>query len=371
MTDSEESIYYDENTYESPAEMDATIYASTRPSIEFRWENFDASFMTFEDFFQRYGEYGYDNGSEVETFGLPILSMLVNNAFYNLDTLPRLYDTLKWLEIIDNSTLTTFTFPNKLESFILHGGIISTLPPIPTTLTTLHLQDVNTPIVLSKLPNSITNLTLVRLKLDSLPTLPKDLEYLDCEQNKLTKLELPSRLKVLKCGLNKIKQLKLPKELVVLDSYVNPIEHLEIEHTQLEKLRVEKSPLLWSISEFPATLRVVRLSHNSLHNLPDSFYSKKYDALDISHNPWTDATLAKLNTYARRNNEKELLQKVLSMQKISDDLHHKFQTYKKSKTRVCASNSRLNDLIPNMQKYFAGSVRKTKKKKRVKSFFFD
>jgi Leucine-rich repeat (LRR) protein len=182
-------------------------------------------------------------------------------------------------------------------------------------------------------------------------------------------LELPSRLKVLKCGLNKIKQLKLPKELVELDSSVNPIEHLDIEHTQLETLWVVNSPLLWSISELPATLRVVRLSHNSLHKLPDSFYSKKYDALDISHNPWTDATLAKLRKYARRNNEKELFNKVLSMQKISDHLHHKFQTYKKSKTRVCASNSRLNDLIPNMQKYFAGSVRKTKKKKRVKSFF--
>lgn len=350
-------------TYE-PEEVEANIYASTRPYIEVGWGQYDASFMTFEDFFQRYGEYGYDMGEVEEIKGQPILALLVNNEVYNLnlDTLPPLYETLKWLKIIDNDSLTALTFPKNLETFMLHGGMIPKLPPFPKTLKTLEINHVRTTIVLPKLPDSITKLKLVHLKIDSLPNLPKGLEYFKCEETNLTELDLPKSLKVLKCGLNKLKHLNLPKGLIKLYSYQNPIEHLDIADTQIEELRFSHSPL-WSISEFPATLQKVALNNNSLYKLPDSFYAKKYDELNIAQNPFTDETLTKLRKYARSHGEKALFRRVLSLQKTSAKLHDHLHTYKKSKTRVCVkTNSGLADLGPEIIKFFGGSVRKTKKK---------
>jgi Leucine-rich repeat (LRR) protein len=185
-------------------------------------------------------------------------------------------------------------------------------------------------------------------------------------------LDLPDSLTFLNCSENPLKELNLPKGLETLFLSKTPIEHLDIAHTQLEYLSVSDTKL-WSLSEFPATLKRVQLYNNALYALPNSFYTKKYVELDIHGNRWTDETLAKLRKYARQFHEKDLFFNILSKQKKSAKVHEYLNAYKKSKTRVCVVKpAAMHDLVPDITSFLGGS-RKTKKKKtrvrRTRRFF--
>ncbi len=163
-----------------------------------------------------------------------------SNALLNLPTLPP---NLEYLDCYGNGLTSLPTLPSSLTTLLCHSNYITTLPPLPAGLIGLNcsynwlsslpslppgLKSFNCENIqitsLPSLPSGLTHLICSRSPLGVLPTLPQSLIWLDCDLTQLTNLpSLPPTLSRLKCSGNQLTQLpELPDSMYMLDCRDNP-----------------------------------------------------------------------------------------------------------------------------------------------------
>ena len=146
----------------------------------------------------------------------------------------------------------------------LRGLGLTTLPPLPATLTTLDVSD-NQLATLPELPATLRALQASRNRLTTLPILPANLTSLSVSCNQLTSLpRLPSTMKSLYAPLNLLTGLpNLPATLETINVACNRLSALPDLPATLKILDVEGNQLT-AMPELPATLTTVHASDNPL-----------------------------------------------------------------------------------------------------------
>lgn len=130
---------------------------------------------------------------------------------------------------------------------------------------------------LPMLPPHIKKLSLFKVELTELPSLPAGLEELYCAHTtKLTSLpELPATLTSLSISNSPICRLPTPP---------NSLKHLNCSYTSLEQL-----------PECPDGLVDARLMKNKLTTLPESFMKGVQGKIYVTKNPFSEETITQLN----------------------------------------------------------------------------
>ncbi len=170
---------------------------------------------------------------------------------------------LKEISCTDSRVMTLPALPDSLERLTFLDDSLSSLPPLPPTLTFLECG--SNPIRhLPALPQSLRVLWVTGVLLDSLPALPASLIELDCSGNFLSSLPvMPTSLHYLDCAGNNFDTLPpLPASLKVLHCEYN---------------RLHRLPAL------PDSLRVLSCAHNFLDSLPA--FDPALDSLACGYNP--------------------------------------------------------------------------------------
>ena len=117
-----------------------------------------------------------------------------------------------------------------------------------------------------------------------LPSLPKSLEVLMCNDNKLKKLpKLPDNLRKLFCINNKILELpELPRKLKELWCTNNNIENLPKLPRTLEKLVCNHNKISDLPRKLPKTLQTLFINYTKISSLPLSIIDTKVCLINIS-----------------------------------------------------------------------------------------
>ncbi len=141
-------------------------------------------------------------------------------------------------------------------------------------------------------------------QLTRIHSLPRGLKYLNCENNKIGFIErLPAELEVLRAGFNEIENIdltyckklhsvslvgnklksipKLPESVRVLHLNFNNIKYIGFITCPLLELDIQNCNIE-RIDRLPNTLVVLRCENNSLRHLP--FFPENLEVLNCSHN---------------------------------------------------------------------------------------
>jgi Leucine-rich repeat (LRR) protein len=150
-------------------------------------------------------------------------------------------------------------------------NILTSLPPLPSTLKILHIS-YNKLTSLPPLPSTLKELYCFNNQLTYLPPLPSTLERLYCSNNQLTSLPpLPSNLNRLNCYYNQLTYLPLlPSTLKSLECSNNQLTSLPLLPYNLEQLYCCSNKLI-CLPLLPSTLEIFNCNNNPL---PD-YYIKK------------------------------------------------------------------------------------------------
>lgn len=180
----------------------------------------------------------------------------------NVDKIDISFITVKDITELD---LTRFT---HVTSFICAHCELKELPKLPDTLLFLNCYS-NNIIYLPLLPAKLISLYCSRNMLGSLPNLPRSIEEICCVKNHITELpELPSSLEFLCCGNNRLLELrKLPSSLLHLECSNNFIKQLPQLPSKLQCLECINN-FIRVIPSFPSELRSIHCSNNLIYNLP-------------------------------------------------------------------------------------------------------
>jgi hypothetical protein len=191
------------------------------------------------------------------------------NLQYGPDT-PALYrelnkfekDKSDHLSIIDLKIHSLPPLPDTLKNLFCEQNQLTSLPPLPKGLIRLYCAR-NQLTSLPQLPDTLTYLYCEQNQLTSLPPLPDGLRELSCEQNQLTSLPtLPEGLRELSCEQNQLTSLpELPEKLRYLHCFNNQLTSLPELPDTLIGLRCYYNPNLVNITgACPPLLRDIKAS---------------------------------------------------------------------------------------------------------------
>ncbi len=122
-----------------------------------------------------------------------------------LTGIPSFAKSIEVLVITDNDIFTSLpAFPDSALKIVVWRTAITSLPDLPSKLEQLTCMESKISSIPS-LPDSLTNLSCTKNQITSLPELPNKLQFLLCENNQLTNLPaLPNSLQYLLCDSNSI-----------------------------------------------------------------------------------------------------------------------------------------------------------------------
>ncbi|MFN0200955.1 MAG: T9SS type A sorting domain-containing protein [Bacteroidia bacterium] len=168
------------------------------------------------------------------------------NASNQLDTTCTQITSITYLNVAykNIANLTGVRYFDALTNLYCSGNQLTTLPPLPNTVTYIECQNNdltslgslppnlhtltanhNNLTSLPVLPNSLVMMNVSYNQIASLPTLPSGLLLLNCEHNAISSLpSLSANLAWLHCGFNQLTNLpSLPNSLYHLTFYMNQI----------------------------------------------------------------------------------------------------------------------------------------------------
>ncbi len=175
--------------------------------------------------------------------------------------------SLQSLNYSGNSLTSLPTLPTTLTTLNCSNNGLTSLPVLPTTLTNLNCS-INLLMSLPALPTTLTNLNCSNNGLTSLPVLPTTLTNLNCSINLFISLPaLPATLTNLNCSINLLMSLaNLPTTLTNLNCFSNQLASLPVLPANLTNLNCENN-LLTSLPVLPASLTYLDCSRNQLTSL--------------------------------------------------------------------------------------------------------
>ena len=128
-------------------------------------------------------------------------------------------------------------------------------------------------------------LNLSNKKLYTMPSIPRECEYLDLSINELTNIPiLPNNLKHLRIQFNKLISLpQLPESLLTLDLYSNALTQVPRLPNTLVELNISRN-IIYMLPEYlPDNLKILKAYSCNLKELPREL-PKKLSYLDVSLN---------------------------------------------------------------------------------------
>ena len=150
------------------------------------------------------------------------------NGDVNLQILKEEYPDINTLIFTKGEITSLVNIPNTLQKIVIEQNLLTELKDIPDTI--LHFD--------------INHNYLVELDVSHL----KNLEYLDCNNNRLEILELPPKIKELNCSHNDIKTLDSSKLQYIqsLNISHNPVIVINnIDNLTISEFEHENTPLLY------------------------------------------------------------------------------------------------------------------------------
>lgn len=224
----------------------------------------------------------------------------------DLDSLPELPTTLKYLNCIGNNLLVFPQLPQGILSFEAAFNRFTAMPMLPSSLIILDVSGglitgtLNLPPNLESaicynngftsigtLPSSLINLNVGRNQISSIPALPSTLKILECSTNPLTSPlpALPASLESLgasQCNLT-VTPVLGPNLITIYLSY-NQLT--SISSFPLSAITIDVSGnLLTTMPNIPANVRNLSIRSNlitSLPYLPDTMHNLFFDHNQIS-----------------------------------------------------------------------------------------
>ena len=204
-----------------------------------------------------------------------------------LDSLPRLSDSLNYLDCSSNSISKLTSFPKKLESLNCGVNQLHTLPQLPEGLITL-LCVANQLDSLPPLPLTLDTINCTNNLITSLPPLPNSLHGLDCEQNLLATIPFGNALKNINCNFNVITRLpvfdslqfltcaynrllklpNLPNSLTTLECSYNNIDSITYLPNKMKIMGCSFNKIISLGIRLPDSLQNLSCNNNLLNNLP-------------------------------------------------------------------------------------------------------
>ncbi len=205
-----------------------------------------------------------------------------------LTSLPPLPDSLTDLTCSYNNFSSVPVIPAGIRILNFNNNRLTSLPPLPAGLRSLHCRG-NQLTSLPALPDTLTYLQCDGNFLTSLPALPSGLIYISCTDNFLTSLPpLPASLNSLYCYRNNLTSLPaLPAHLNYLCCYSNQLTSLPTLPDNLTNLFCGNN-LLTSLPALPpklATLGCVSNQLTTLPTLPDKLIQLYCDSNQITSLP--------------------------------------------------------------------------------------
>ncbi len=202
---------------------------------------------------------------------LPINLRRLDCSYNKLLSLPQLPDSLKYLDCGNNDSLAAIpSLPEGLIFFMCQNylGLISSLPPLPSSLTSLICTG-NKLRFLPELPPNIVRVDCSINELQALPSIPASIRSLLFHMNKIRVLpELPNSLRELSCGMNPLYTLPnhLPDSLESLGCGSDSLSSLPLLPPNLISLSCNDN-LLTSLPPLP-NLGYLYCKNNNIYCLP-------------------------------------------------------------------------------------------------------
>jgi uncharacterized repeat protein (TIGR01451 family) len=166
--------------------------------------------------------------------------------------------------------LTGITYFKNLRTLVVNGDtFITSLPPLPSSMTSLTLEYDLKLTGLPTLPSSLLSLNCSNNRLVSLPALPASLRMLDCSFGSLTSLPaLPASLDTLMAFGNRLTALPpIPAMLKGMDVSTNKLHSLPALPASLSYLYCGTNSI-YTLPSLPASLVTLNCWHDSLTSLP-------------------------------------------------------------------------------------------------------
>ncbi len=191
-----------------------------------------------------------------------------NTNFASITSIPVLPNSIRYLNIWDDSIHSITSFPNSLTYFFFVGSSLTSLPALTSNIVTFDCQ--HAPITsVPTLPSNLKELMLRDGHLTSLPSLPSTLKSLEVDVNAITSLpSLPDSLQYLICGYNQLTSLPtLPNTIGILQCDSNHLTSLPTLPNGLGNLDCS-SNLLTALPPLPYTLSNLYCQNNQLTSIP-------------------------------------------------------------------------------------------------------
>lgn len=228
-----------------------------------------------------------------------------SNNYVGEDVNFSLYPNLKYLMASSNKIKYVFDLPTNLKYLDLSNNPIKELKKLPNKLE--YLLIVQTRIKSIELLE-LDNLKYLDLSLNELDTycldgLPSSLDYLNCSQTGITKLNnLPSSIGTLICTNNQITSLDmLPENLKVLFCAHNKITKLDDLPNGLKELVCSNNEII-ELNNLPNSLKelvcsddnmienfihvdFIKLQKIELNNLPSNLIKLNYKKIELNNLP--------------------------------------------------------------------------------------
>ena len=153
---------------------------------------------------------------------------------------------------------------NNLENLSCNNNNLTTIPELPSQITTLSIKSNNLNII-NNLPENLIHLDLRYNSLSTVPALPNNMESLKlCFNNFTTIPDLPDSLRSLFFAYNELDGLPIfPPKLEQALCYNNQISHLGVLPESIETLRIQNNNIT-SIPDLPNGLQTFDISNNPI-----------------------------------------------------------------------------------------------------------
>ena len=198
------------------------------------------------------GSLKYCNFSGLRKTRLPILPNSITHLIIEMcpiDTIVQLPSSLKYLDAWYCQNLRHInSFPKNLETITISEATLDSLPTIPLSLQSFTFHG----------------------KLNTFPTLPNSLKYLDCSKSDIQFFTvLPDSLRYLNLDWDNLTLTlnHLPEKLETLSLFSNKITALPSLPQTLKKLIIEYCPIS-VLPVLPASLTYLNCANSSLSQLP-------------------------------------------------------------------------------------------------------
>lgn len=153
---------------------------------------------------------------------------------------------------------------NNLENLSCNNNNLTTIPELPSQITTLSIKSNNLNFI-NNLPENLIDLDLRYNSLNNVPELPNNMEVLKlCFNNFTTIPDLPDSLRVLFFAYNALDALPIfPPKLEQVLCYNNQITHIGVLPESIETLMIQNNNII-SIPDLPNGLQTLDLSNNPI-----------------------------------------------------------------------------------------------------------